>query len=317
MEPASPSAAESVLARVKEEGRARFRLYIGAAPGVGKSYRMLEDAHQLRRQGVDVVIGFIEPHGRADTKALVERSGAGAAARARVSRGHPARDGCRSRQGAPSQDRCRRRAGAHQRPGVRPPETLRRRHRPAGRRHRRHLGGEHPAHRVAERRDRVHDRRARPRDDSGLGAEARRRSGQRRCLDRNASRPAAAGQDLRRGENRTGPVELLSQGQSDGASRAGAPAARHRSGGQGTGIPGPRGPRPAGHSREGDGGDGVPRQRQNAAPRRLAHRRAPGVGLVCRVRGDPAGGAGAHRAPGPRRRWPTTSGLRSSSARRS
>ena len=71
MESASPSAAESVLARVKEEGRARLRLYIGAAPGVGKSYRMLEDAHELRRQGVDVVIGFIEPHGRADTKALI------------------------------------------------------------------------------------------------------------------------------------------------------------------------------------------------------------------------------------------------------
>jgi two-component system sensor histidine kinase KdpD len=71
MESASSSAAESVLARVKEEGRARFRVYIGAAPGVGKSYRMLEDAHELRRQGVDVVIGFIEPHGRADTTALV------------------------------------------------------------------------------------------------------------------------------------------------------------------------------------------------------------------------------------------------------
>src|SRR5882672_8467045 len=64
-------AAESALARAKEEGRARFRLYIGAAPGVGKSYRMLEDAHELRRQGVDVVIGFIEPHGRAETQALV------------------------------------------------------------------------------------------------------------------------------------------------------------------------------------------------------------------------------------------------------
>ena len=66
-----PSVAESILARVKEEGRARLRLYIGAAPGVGKSYQMLEDAHGLRRQGVDVVIGFIEPHGRADTQALI------------------------------------------------------------------------------------------------------------------------------------------------------------------------------------------------------------------------------------------------------
>lgn len=66
-----PSVAESVLARIKEEGHARFRLYIGAAPGVGKSYRMLEDAHELKRRGVDVVIAFIEPHGRTDTKALI------------------------------------------------------------------------------------------------------------------------------------------------------------------------------------------------------------------------------------------------------
>jgi len=68
--PDGPSA-ETLLARAREEGRARLRLYVGAAPGVGKSYRMLEDAHDLRRQGVDVVIGFIEPHGRADTLALI------------------------------------------------------------------------------------------------------------------------------------------------------------------------------------------------------------------------------------------------------
>jgi len=67
-----PSAAESLLARAKEEGRARLRLYIGAAPGVGKSYRMLEDAHELLRQGLDVVVGFVEPHGRADTLAKVD-----------------------------------------------------------------------------------------------------------------------------------------------------------------------------------------------------------------------------------------------------
>jgi two-component system sensor histidine kinase KdpD len=59
--------AESLLARVKAEGRARLRVYIGAAPGVGKSYQMLEDAHELKRQGIDVVVGFVETHGRADT----------------------------------------------------------------------------------------------------------------------------------------------------------------------------------------------------------------------------------------------------------
>jgi len=65
------TAADSILARVREEGRARLRLYIGAAPGVGKTYRMLEDAHELKRQGLDVVIGFVEPHGRADTIARI------------------------------------------------------------------------------------------------------------------------------------------------------------------------------------------------------------------------------------------------------
>ena len=49
----------------------RLRIYLGAAPGVGKTYRMLEDAHLMRRQGIDIVIGLIEPHGRADTAALI------------------------------------------------------------------------------------------------------------------------------------------------------------------------------------------------------------------------------------------------------
>ena len=63
--------AESLLARARAEGRARLRVYIGAAPGVGKSYQMLEDAHELKRQGIDVVVGFIEAHGRADTLAQI------------------------------------------------------------------------------------------------------------------------------------------------------------------------------------------------------------------------------------------------------
>lgn len=66
-----PSVAESLLARAKDEGRARLRVYIGAAPGVGKTFKMLEDAHELKHQGLDVVIGFIEPHGRADTLAKI------------------------------------------------------------------------------------------------------------------------------------------------------------------------------------------------------------------------------------------------------
>src|SRR3979490_405960 len=71
MSDSPPSAAESLLARAKEEGRARLRVYIGAAPGVGKSYQMLEDAQELKRQGIDVVGGFVETHGRADTFAQI------------------------------------------------------------------------------------------------------------------------------------------------------------------------------------------------------------------------------------------------------
>jgi two-component system sensor histidine kinase KdpD len=60
---------EQVLAKVHFEHRARLRIYIGAAPGVGKTYSMIEDAHTFRREGIDVVIGFVETHGRADTEA--------------------------------------------------------------------------------------------------------------------------------------------------------------------------------------------------------------------------------------------------------
>ncbi len=62
---------EALLARQEQAGRARLRVYLGAAPGVGKTYQMLEEAHLLKRQGVDVVIGYIEPHGRADTEVMI------------------------------------------------------------------------------------------------------------------------------------------------------------------------------------------------------------------------------------------------------
>jgi two-component system, OmpR family, sensor histidine kinase KdpD len=64
--------ADQLLARLQESERPRLRIYIGAAPGVGKTYSMLEEAHALRRSGVDVVIGVIETYQRADTEALVD-----------------------------------------------------------------------------------------------------------------------------------------------------------------------------------------------------------------------------------------------------
>jgi two-component system sensor histidine kinase KdpD len=50
---------------------AKLKIYLGAAPGVGKTYQMLEDAHLMRKQGIDVVIGFVEPHKRVDTEAMI------------------------------------------------------------------------------------------------------------------------------------------------------------------------------------------------------------------------------------------------------
>ena len=64
--------AEDFLALVRQGKRGRLKLYIGFAAGVGKTYRMLEEAHALRERGVDVVVGFVETHGRAETAALVE-----------------------------------------------------------------------------------------------------------------------------------------------------------------------------------------------------------------------------------------------------
>ena len=62
---------ESLLAKLRESEQAKLRIYIGHAAGVGKSFRMLEDAHELSRQGVDIVLGLIEPHGRFETESLV------------------------------------------------------------------------------------------------------------------------------------------------------------------------------------------------------------------------------------------------------
>jgi two-component system sensor histidine kinase KdpD len=62
---------ESLLAMVKENERAKLRVHVGAAAGVGKTYQMLEDAHALKKQGRDIIIGVVETHGRAETAAMI------------------------------------------------------------------------------------------------------------------------------------------------------------------------------------------------------------------------------------------------------
>ena len=64
--------ADALLARIKDKDRARLRIYIGAAPGVGKTYQMLQEAHALRASGLDVVVGVVETYGRRETEAQVK-----------------------------------------------------------------------------------------------------------------------------------------------------------------------------------------------------------------------------------------------------
>ena len=63
---------DALLAAFRRETTGRLKVFLGAAPGVGKTYAMLENARRLKKEGVDVVIGLVETHGRAETSALVE-----------------------------------------------------------------------------------------------------------------------------------------------------------------------------------------------------------------------------------------------------
>src|SRR5512143_4158777 len=64
--------AQDFLELVQRTRRGRLKLYIGFAAGVGKTYRMLEEARALRKRGVDIVLAYVETHGREDTAALVQ-----------------------------------------------------------------------------------------------------------------------------------------------------------------------------------------------------------------------------------------------------
>jgi two-component system sensor histidine kinase KdpD len=57
---------------IKKSRRGKFKIYIGMSAGVGKTFRMLQEAHALLRNGVDVKIGYIETHNRKETHDLLE-----------------------------------------------------------------------------------------------------------------------------------------------------------------------------------------------------------------------------------------------------
>ncbi|MDD2796110.1 sensor histidine kinase KdpD [Acidocella sp.] len=75
MEPSTPDGSrpdpDALLASLRQGGRGHLKIFLGAAPGVGKTWEMLAAAHAKRQKGVDVVAGLIETHGRAGTREAI------------------------------------------------------------------------------------------------------------------------------------------------------------------------------------------------------------------------------------------------------
>lgn len=63
---------QALLKETKSNSRGKLKLFLGAAPGVGKTYAMLTEAREKRKEGLDVIIGWVDTHGRKDTEALVK-----------------------------------------------------------------------------------------------------------------------------------------------------------------------------------------------------------------------------------------------------
>lgn len=72
MEDNKENTVKHFLDLIKKSRRGKFKIYIGMSAGVGKTYRMLQEAHSLLRNGIDVKIGFIETHNRPETHALLD-----------------------------------------------------------------------------------------------------------------------------------------------------------------------------------------------------------------------------------------------------
>lgn len=68
--PPSHARSDEFLELVRRSRQGRLKVFLGPAAGVGKTYRMLQEAHQLKGRGVDVVVGVIDTHGREETVAL-------------------------------------------------------------------------------------------------------------------------------------------------------------------------------------------------------------------------------------------------------
>ena len=65
--------ADNWLSKIETSKKGRLKIYIGMSAGVGKTFRMLQEAHNLLRNGVNLKVGYVETHGRKETQALIAR----------------------------------------------------------------------------------------------------------------------------------------------------------------------------------------------------------------------------------------------------
>src|SRR6202166_2216307 len=68
--PAKPKA-DDFLSIIRAQQRGKLKVYLGSSPGVGKTYEMLIEGNRLKKRGVDVVVGYVEPHDRPETTAQI------------------------------------------------------------------------------------------------------------------------------------------------------------------------------------------------------------------------------------------------------
>ena len=69
MEDERTQLADQYLAQLRKAGRGKLKIYIGMSAGVGKTYRMLQEARQMMNQGIQVMLGLVVTHGRKETEA--------------------------------------------------------------------------------------------------------------------------------------------------------------------------------------------------------------------------------------------------------
>ena len=285
--------------------RGTLRIYLGAAPGVGKTFAMLNEGWRRAQRGTDVVVGYVEDHGRANTRAQLRDLPIVARRkityRDQVFEEMDVEAVLARRPAVALVDEL-----AHSNvAGQRQPEAVAGRRGAAGLGHRHHLDGQHPAPRVAQRRRAAHHRRHPARDGPRLGG-ARRRPGRAGGHGPRSAAPAhGPRQHLRRRQGRRRTRPLLPGGQPVGPPGAGPPVGRRQGGGGTARVPGPprdrgavgdQGARRGGPdrlpSRPASGAAGGPHRR--AHPRR-AHRRPHPI----RRRARPAGQCPARGSPHP------------------